>query len=382
VAKKTLIVSGALANKPFNGGNAWTRLSWACGFRRLGYKVVFVERLSGGASDAGVDYFRRVMGDFGFADSAALLDERGERVVAGMAADRVFDAAASAEMLFNISGHCDVGRLKGGPRLRVYFDDDPGYTQFWHAAGEAGPRLGGHDFYYTVGLNVGAPGCSIPSSGIGWRHTKPPVVLEQWPPVPVEAAGPLGLRFTTVASWRGPYGPVTFGGRPYGLKAHEFRKVIDLPRRAGQTFEIALEIHPGDAKDLAALRDHGWLVTDPRAASGTPELFRRYVQGSSAEFSCAQGVYVDTHSGWFSDRTTRYLASARPALVQDTGFGRHVQCGEGLVAFRTPAEAAAGAGRIARDYPTHCAAARAVAESCFDSDVVLARLLDEVGARG
>jgi hypothetical protein len=39
---------------------------------------------------------------------------------------------------------------------------------------------------------------------------------------------------------------------------------------------------------------------------------------SSAEFSVAQGIYVDTESGWFSDRTVRYLASGKPALVQDT----------------------------------------------------------------
>jgi hypothetical protein len=263
----------------------------------------------------------------------------------------------------------------------VYFDDDPGYTQFWHASGDAGARLGGHEFYYTIGLNVGAPDCLVPTGGVPWRRTNPPVVLDDWPVAPAAAAhGP--LRFTTVASWRGAYGAATFGGRTYGQKAHEFRTVIDLPRRAGQTFEVALDIHAGDAKDLAALRESGWVVVDPRGAAGTPELFGAYVRGSSAEFSVAQGVYVDTRSGWFSDRTTRYLASGRPALVQDTGFRRHVLCGEGLVSFSGPDEAAAGAERIARDYPAHCAAARAVAERYFDSDAVVARVLDEVGARG
>ena len=41
----TAIVSGALANKPFNGGAAWTRLSWALGLRRLGFRVCFVEQI-------------------------------------------------------------------------------------------------------------------------------------------------------------------------------------------------------------------------------------------------------------------------------------------------------------------------------------------------
>jgi hypothetical protein len=374
----TLLVSGALANKPHNGGNAWTRLSWAVGFRRLGFDVVFVEQLAPGAHEsAAADYFREVMTSFDFSESSVLLDATGGHLE-GMSADRVVDAARSAELLFNISGHCKLEAVKRGPRVRVYFDDDPGYTQFWHADGHAGPGLDGHDYYYTVGLNVGSSGCPIPTGGILWRHTLPPVVLDDWPVAPPTLDGGR-LCFTTVASWRGPYGPVTFGGRTYGLKAHEFRKCMDLPRRVAAEFELALDIHPGDAKDMNRLRDNGWRLTNPKRAAATPQSFREYVRGSSAEFSVAQGIYVDTGSGWFSDRTTRYLASGRPTLVQDTGFSRHLPCGEGLVPFSNVEEAADGAGRIVADYKAHCAAARAVAEKCFDLNVVLPRMLDEIG---
>ena len=107
--------------------------------------------------------------------------------------------------------------------------------------------------------------------------------------------------------------------------------------------------------------------------------FVEYVQASGAEFSVAQGIYVETQSGWFSDRTVRYLASGRPVLVQDTGFSRNYPVGEGLVAFRTMEEAVAGAERIARDYAEHGRAARAIAEAYFDSDRVLGRLLEETG---
>jgi hypothetical protein len=41
-----IVVSGALANKPGNGGDAWTRLSWTLGFKRLGHEVYFVEQIS------------------------------------------------------------------------------------------------------------------------------------------------------------------------------------------------------------------------------------------------------------------------------------------------------------------------------------------------
>ena len=84
-------------------------------------------------------------------------------------------------------------------------------------------------------------------------------------------------------------------------------------------------------------------------------------------------------SGWFSDRTVRYLASGKPALVQDTGFSRNYPTGEGLVAFRTMDEAVTGAERIARDYVEHGRAARAIAEAYFDSDRVLGQLLEETG---
>src|SRR5436305_333619 len=79
---------------------------------------------------------------------------------------------------------------------------------------------------------------------------------------------------------------------------------------------------------------------------------------SAAEFSVAQGVYVASGSGWFSDRTSRYLASGKPALVQDTGFSRHLPTGEGLVAFTTLEDAIAGADAIVSDYDRHARAAR------------------------
>src|SRR5438132_6361065 len=130
-------------------------------------------------------------------------------------------------------------------------------------------------------------------------------------------------------------------------------------------FEIALEIDPEDSADLELLRGGGWSIVDPRRVAADPESFRAYVQGSGAEFSVAQGIYVETKSGWFSDRSVRYLASGRPVLVQDTGFSKNLPVGEGLIAFGSLEEAVAGAQAIAGDYGRHARAARAVAEEPF-----------------
>jgi hypothetical protein len=358
------IVSGALANKPLNGGSAWTRLSWVRGLEQLGFTVYFVEQA---ASTQDPSFFNSVMQRFCLADKSALLDAEGA-TLAGLNPAELMEVASTADLLFNIGGHLAWEPLKQAPRVRIYYDDDPGYTQLW----QNGARLAGHDFYFTLGENIGTAACDIPTGDIAWRHTRPPVVLEDW----AVCSNGVQDRFTTVASWRGAYGPIEYGGKRYGLKAHEFRKFITLPEQAPQKFEIALDIHPGDQKDRDALEKHGWGIADPRQAAGTPDAFRDYVQHSAAEFSAAQGIYVETNSGWFSDRTTRYLASGKPALVQHTGFG--VPVGEGLLAFRTLKEALAGANEIARDYSRHARAARQQAEEVFDARKVTASLLEHV----
>jgi hypothetical protein len=360
---RSAIVGGALATKSGNGGNAWTRLNLVLGLRRLGFDVCLVEQLAATPEQAA--YFEGVCGAFGV--SGYLVD--------GAPPPELVERAEDADLLLDVGGHLTVKPLRSAPRIKVFLDDDPGYTQFWHAQGLLGDRLDGHDFYFTFGENLGRPGCSVPTNGIDWRPTRPAVVLEEWP---VVAAADRD-RFTTIASWRGAYGRVEHDGHVYGQKAHEFRKLAELPRRVPQTLEIALEIAPADAADAKLLRERGWRLVDPLLHTGEPDDFRRYVQGSAAELSPAQGIYVETGSGWFSDRTAAYLASGKPAVVQETGFSRTIPAGEGLLAFRTPADAATAVERIARDYDAHAEAARELAETWFDSDVVLGRLLDEVG---
>jgi hypothetical protein len=125
----------------------------------------------------------------------------------------------------------------------------------------------------------------------------------------------------------------------------------------------------------------GWQLVDPAGVVATPYAFRDYVQASGAELSPAQGLYVETGSGWFSDRTGHYLASGRPAVVQDTGLDASLADGEGMLTFGTPDEAVAAIERVRADYGASCEAARAFAEKHLDSDSVLTRMLEEVGAR-
>ena len=83
--QQTIIVAGALANKPWNGGEAWVRLSWLLGFRRLGYRVFFIEQIepqtcvdelgrpASFAASTNLAFFRHIVRAFGLGDSAALI---------------------------------------------------------------------------------------------------------------------------------------------------------------------------------------------------------------------------------------------------------------------------------------------------------------------
>jgi hypothetical protein len=482
---RVVLVAGALANKLGNGGGTWERMSWVVGLRRLGFDVYFVEQIarescvdSAGAVTSFADsvnlaWFKAVTEWFAVADRSALIYVGGEKGVgyllserpggekgvgyllserpegccaqkvpdpffaadpffecAGVSWPQLLELAESAELLVNLSGHLTLSPLLDRIRRKAYIDVDPGFTQFWHADPSTRFRVDGHDFYFTIGENIGSPDCPIPTSGLRWRPIRQPVVLDQWPVAKSESVarsrrertgrawlgenatlgeshlqnptlgqhatlgeshlqnptlgqhttlGESRLHFTTIASWRGVFGPVQAGGKTYGLKVHEFRKILELPGRVPCGFEIALNIYPGDHKDLDSLKAQGWRITDPLEAASTPDRFRQYVQQSGAEFSVAQGIYVQTNSGWFSDRTTRYLASGRPVLVQDTGLARHYPVGQGLLTFRTLDEAVRGAEAIAADYEVHCRAARDIAERYFDSDKVLSRMLEEIG---
>jgi hypothetical protein len=370
------VISGALANKPGQSGEAWVKLSWVRGLQRLGIEVWFVEQLaeSMAGDERAPTWFRDVTDRFELAERAALL-ERGKSIVGPSVEDLA--AVAAEATLVNISGHLTCPRLFESFRRRVLVDIDPGFTQFWHDEGLEGANVAGHDAYFTIGERIGRDDCPIPTGGIDWRPVRQPVVLEDWPLV--EASE--GNRFTTIATWRGTFGPVEHGGRKYGLKVHEFRKFVELPQRSPHRFEIALDYHPADQGDVDALREQGWRVVDPRVVAGDPDALRGYVQGSGAEFSAAQGMYVDTACGWFSDRSVRYLASGKPVLVQDTGFSDILPVGEGLLAFRTIEEAAAGAAEIVSRYSEHCAAAREIAEEHFESGRVLGPFCEQAGIR-
>ena len=380
--KGSVVVTGSVAQRPGHAGHAWALLQWVLGFRRLGWQVLFLDRLDAGMAAAGpaaadpawsrhVSEFVRTMRAFGLERQHALL--LGDGTTVGLDRATIERRVGDADFVLDIMGYFGNADLLGRARRRVFLDIDPGFGQMWHALGLC-DNYSGYDAFVTLGLNIGRPGCPIPTCGRTWIPTLHPVVMELWP-----FTEPTASSFTSIGAWRWPYASVEYEGSSYGLRCHEFRRFLELPRLTGFPFQLALDIDPVETRDLARLAHGGWTLLDPRRVAPGRDAYQAFIRGSGAEFMVAKNMYVRSRSGWFSDRSIAYLASGRPVLAQDTGLAGHVQAGAGLLLFDSIDEAVAGAREIRRAPARHARVARELAAAHFDSDVVLTALLGRLG---
>ena len=140
-----------------------------------------------------------------------------------------------------------------------------------------------------------------------------------------------------------------------------------------------MSIHPDETHDIEALEGAGWVWVDPASVAYHPSDYQGFVRASAAELGIAKTGYTASGCGWFSDRSVCYLASGRPVVAEETGFSKRLPTGEGLLAFSTSAEAADRMDDVCSNYAAHGRWARDLAESVFDSRVVLDRLLQRAG---
>jgi len=382
-----IIVAGYLVRFPV-GGYVWQALHYLLGFERLGCEVYFYEDSAFyphaydpelGHVDLhyayGVRRVAEILDRFGFRDRWVFWDAE-RNTYHGLAKEETDRLFASADAFVNIAG---VNRLGSRPRpsARIFVDIDPGVTQinFDNDSPHVRDLLAEHNLFFTIGENIGGGHCLLPSGGIAWRPTRPPVLCDLW-----ESQSPIGSRpFTTVGKWDATARDLVLRGvRYHWRKSLEWRKFLDLPRRTGERFELAMDVDkvPQDEQRLRAV---GWEIRSPLGISLDHEAYRRYIQGSKAEFSAAKGMNVELRSGWFSDRSVCYLAAGRPVVLQDTGFADVLPTGRGLFAVRSLDDAVEAVRETAGDYPRHAAAAREVARECFEASRVLPPILEAAG---
>jgi hypothetical protein len=381
---KRIMISGAIACHPFfTAGNSWAFLQYVLGFRSLGFETYYVEHLrskdcvddelkpAGFIPSANARYFHTLIDRFDLTGHAALLEWEGPAYV-GLSHAEVEAIAPHIDLLINLSGHLHLKSVLRSVRRRMYIDLDPGYTQIWQEQYGKDMNLRGHDLYVTVGLNLGQSDCPLPTGGIRWENSLPPVVIGEW-----TTAQPAGSAYTTVADWRG-FGPVEWRGIWYNQKADEFKRIVDLPHHVAVPLELCLFIHPDEA-DRIDLERSGWRLVSPRLHASTPDSYRDYIFASRGEFTAVKHGYAAGRTGWFSDRSACYLAAGRPVIIQDTGIGAYMPTGTGFLTFTDIDSASEAINNVESDYSRHAAAAAAFAREFLDSDLVLPRLLQLAG---
>jgi hypothetical protein len=343
------------------------------GLRSMGHEVLYIEDTGECIYDPeqntrsedpsyGTRYINAALEPFGLGRRWSFVNFNGE--YHGVTKERVREFCADADLFINLSGGSWFWRDEYVKiPHKVFIDSDPVFTQLAIAKAEGWyvDFFKGFDHLFTFGANIGTPASDVPTSGFTWHKTWQPVTMDDW-----KSEGPPSRdRFTTVMTWK-----IESFTDVDGNKDREFIKFMDLANRMPGRFLLAVN---GPQK---LLREQGWETVDAMGVSRALWDYRTFIQSSRGEFAVAKHAYVHHRSGWFSDRTECYLASGRPAVVQDTGWSAHLPNGTGLIPFSTPEEAIAGLDRVCSDWPKHSAAALEVAREHFDATKVLTRFLE------
>lgn len=392
-----IAVTGLAATYPF-GGVFWDYLQWPLGFARLGHDVLYLEDTGRWVYDPAEGTFVESGGR-----NAALLAERlkaldpalaerwffrdGTGETYGWRWPDVVEFCRTADLFIHISASCWMRDEYFAARRVVFVDSDPMYTQEsveGYLEGTLDPvsrerveMLRRHDVCFTFAENIGAPECRVPTALFEWIPIRQPIVLDCFEPasVPIESRRRV---LTTVGSWEPSGRGTVVGGVTYVGKSREFGRFMALPERSALPLELALSGEvPSDE-----FRARGWSLVDPNPVSADPWRYRHYLATSLGEWSVAKHAYVASRSGWFSCRSACYLALGVPVVVQDTGFGRAVPTGRGVLPFGTMEEAVDAIEQVAADSVHHSKAALEIAREYFDSDRVLGRLIDQAASRG
>ncbi len=370
-----IVVCGYMIRHP-SPGNLLAFFHYVLGLRRLGHDVLYLEEsgwsyscydpVTGDYGDdpgAGLRIVRALMAEHAVPSPVCYVN-RDSGHVEGVDWAEVKRMLAAADLLLNVGGVCWLPEFTLC-RRRALIDMDPLFTQ----AGRFGAwLLNEHHVHFSYGVNIGRPGCTIPTAGVDWLPTVPPVVPELWEGASAAPNAPL----TTIANWSA-YGAITYQGEHYGQKDEEFLRLLDLPSRTSQRLELALS--GADPEVLEQLRAAGWMIRNSGEVNTDMPAYQAYISSSRGEFSAAKHAYVKTRSGWFSDRSVCYLAAGLPVIVQDTGFSDWLPTGRGVLGFSSVEEAADCIERVNGKYLAQRHAARGIAERTFSHTVVLPRLL-------
>src|SRR5213082_2005225 len=375
------------------GGNFSVPLQWMLGLRRLKLDAIWLELLPGTGKAwedrQRIENFQRRLREHGLANRYCLIyqepasDTHELKAIQciGMSKRALLDRLGGPNALLNLSYSIHPPLLLQFER-RIFCDLDPGEIFYWMTKMEMGQSH--HHEFWTIGLNVGAADCRLPSVAaslceapdaakqtlasptgrrLQWRTFYPLVDTELFRAEPA----PRISKFTTIGQWYWGGGVEVEGEFPDLSKKFAFEPYLDLPTRVPQAcFELAMNIAAEDP-ERKRLQRLGWKIADPHRVARTPRAYRRYLASAIAEFTAIKGVDVAWRTGWISDRAAAFLALGRPVITEDTGARHHLPANTGFSFVRNADEAEAAVNEVLRDWRLLSAKARACAVEVFDS---------------
>ncbi len=408
-----IIVIGQIAKYPL-GGVTWDWLNYILGFRKLGHTVHYFEdgpkwlynpiENKVTLSDYNITYLKRAMGEFGFNSNWTYLSRSKTLSTSTLYGnENIKDIFQSADAIFNICGSSDMNKLIKDFSIpknvkKVYVDGDPMINQIKMVKEKKGKTSSfkNHDFFFTYAENIGEKDCAIPlQKEIKWIKTRFPIYLPEW----TSEINKKADRFTTIANWQSYKGFLYKGEKYSGSKSIEFLKFKDIPNISKQKLSLAIIADTeekekvfkkenmqkklkdtsfiGNKNNLQKMKDGGWVIEDAIQASSDWNIYKDYIKSSKGEWSVAKNIYVKAKTGWFSGRSTCYLASGKPVILEDTGFSKFIPTGKGLFSFKNKEESLKAIEEINNNYEYHSKEARKIAEEFFDSSKILKEMLLE-----
>jgi hypothetical protein len=383
--RELAIVIGSIGKLPY-AGMAYYWWHHIRGLQELGYEVHYLERLDRplDAYDPGrnemtddpsyaVAYLNRLAARLELPrERLSFVDLDGTCHISGWKS--LEEALKTATFILNVSVPTWFDALEQCER-RLYVDGDPMFTQVAMVSGEGSradpPRH--YDTLFTYATRIGADDCLVPDAGRTWIAARPVVATGLWHVRPIPPDAPVvGLMHWAAGR------ELELDGRSYGHKDREFARFAGLPEATGGRFVLAVG---GKRAPRDELERAGWEIADPLAATGSIDSYQRFIAAAGADLGIAKHAYVATRSGWFSDRSTCFLAAGRPVLHQDTGYTDWLHVADGVLPFSDLDSLISALERLRRDYAAHAAAARRVAEEHFEARTALAWMLEQAGIR-
>ena len=378
-----IIVSGFIGSFCISG-ITWHYVQYPVGLQLLGHDVYYVEDTLGvnnyhdpsyewNDPTPVINYLSKTMDFFGFKDRWAYRDGNTGKCF-GLSEEKINEICSTADVIISVSNSLWFREEYMKIPIRVLIDTDPMFTQVIPDLAQL--SLAKFTHHFSFGANIMFDDSKVPTLNFQWKSTVQPICLQYWQNT-IMATPPGNKRkvFTTVMNMT-PKEKFIYNNEEWGQKDVEFEKIQDLPEKVPEAF---FEMVVAGSVNEYLLSKKGWhLLRKLPEINNSIHKYSDYIKNSFAEFSVAKETYVKGRTGWFSDRSACYLASGRPAIVQETQWSKYIPSGKGVLAFTSLEEAAGAVNEVVNNYEDHSKAAKEIAHEYFDSNKVLSDLISQL----